>query len=354
MNFDILNREIPMPDEKAREQSQARWNSLAKPIGGLGVLESVISDIAALTCSAEVSLKKRMVVVMCADNGVVEENVTQTPASTTALVAGNIAHGSASIRHMARRSYCDVAAVDVGMLEHPRIYGLLDLSVARGTGNIAKGPAMTGEQAFKAIENGITLAKRCKNQGYNVIAAAEMGIGNTTTAAAMASVLLEKDPDEVTGRGAGLDDEALNRKREVVRRAIELNKPDKDDAFDVLCKLGGFDIAAMAGLYIGGALIRMPVLVDGVISAVAALCASRLCPGSLSAVVATHLSDEPAAKWVFEALGKKPFISAQMRLGEGTGAVCALPLLDMALVVYDNMATFGQVGLEAYQSFGAK
>lgn len=354
MNFDVFNREIPLPDEKARQSCRERWQSLAKPLGGLGELENIICDIAALTCTDKVNLKKRMVVVMCADNGVVAEKVTQTASTTTALVASNIAHGSASIRHMARRAYCDVAVVDVGMIEHPRIYGLLDFSVDKGTKNIARCPAMTAEQALKAIENGIAVVKRCKAQGYNIIIAAEMGIGNTTTAAAMASVLLDKDSDEITGRGAGLSDEAFAHKREVVKKAIEVNKPDKEDVFDVLCKLGGFDIAAMIGLYIGGALMRVPVLVDGLISAVAAFAAIKLCPSCTPAVFATHLSAEPAAKLIFEAMGKKPFITAGMHLGEGTGAVCALPLLDMALAVYEEMSTFAQVGMDAYQDYSAK
>ena len=346
MDFVKLNSSILPLDKEAMGLSLLRWNSIAKPIGSLGLLEEAIIKIAGLTGNADCRLNRRAVVVMCADNGVVEEGVTQTDSSITALVAGNIAKGNASVCHMASVAGADVFPVDIGMLS--RVEGVLDLHIGNGTKNMTKGPAMTVEQAEKAILIGIDMVEKCKKQGYDIIATGEMGIGNTTTSSAVASVLLGILVPEITGRGAGLSDDGLEQKIKAIEKAIEINKPNSNDALDVLSKLGGFDIAGMAGLFIGGAIHRVPVLIDGFISSVAALAAARLCPAAACAMIAAHQSGETASRVILNEIGLKPIICAEMRLGEGTGAVCALPLFDMALSVYGEMSSFTDIGMEAY------
>ena len=345
-----LNSRIAAADQGAADRAKARWNSIAKPIGSLGLLEDAVISIAALTGSEHVDIKKRAVIVMCADNGVVHNGVTQTGQDITALVAGNIQKGDASVCRMAKVAHADVLAVDIGMAG--RAHGVMDRHVANGTMDMTIGPAMTRIQAEQALKTGVELVREHHKKGYGIIATGEMGIGNTTTSSAMASVLLGRAPGEVTGRGAGLSDDGLIRKLHAIERAIAVNRPDKNDPMDVLTKLGGFDIAGMAGIFIGGALYRVPVLVDGFISAVAALTAARLCANSRVCMIASHVSAEPASMLALNALGLKPMISAGMRLGEGTGAVAALPLIDMALAVYDDMSTFYGIGMQPYIPHG--
>ena len=337
------------PDMNAAESAQKRWNSIAKPIGSLGLLEEDIMKIAALTGSADVRLTGRTVVVLCADNGVVAEGVTQSPQSVTALVAGNMAKGDSSVCRMAKCFGADVLPVDIGMSGDAE--GVLNKKISRGTKNMVYGPAMTREEAERAVATGIALVKELKAQGCSVIVTGEMGIGNTTPSAAMASVLLRRPVQEMTGRGAGLDDAGLARKITAIEKAIAVNRPDPDDPWDVLIKLGGFDIAGMCGLFLGGALYRVPVIIDGFISAVAALCAVKMAPGCECAMLASHRSAEPAVSAVMEALSMRAPIDAGMRLGEGTGGVCLLPLLDAALSVYNGMVGFEDIGLEPYEVY---
>jgi len=339
-------------DENAREAAELRWNCIAKPLGSLGALEDAITAIAALTGNAKIDIKRRAVLVMCADNGVVEEGVTQTGQEITALVAGNLLRGDTSVCKMAAVAGADVIPVDMGMIT--RVDGLVDCHVADGTQNFTRGPAMTREQAEQAVNAGIRLVKECKEKGYTLIATGEMGIGNTTTSSAIAAVLLSMPVRDVTGRGAGLSDEGLVRKISAIERGIALNEPDKNDPFDVLSKLGGFDIAGMTGVFLGGAIYRVPVIIDGFISAVSALVAARMAPLSKCAMLASHISAEPAAIAILKELGVKPLICAGMRLGEGTGAVCAMPLLDLALSVYEGMSTFDDIEMEAYTPLGGE
>ena len=337
MELNGILKGIGPEDAEARAEASRRWNSLAKPLGGLGLLETALEDIAALTGSADVDLRERAVLVLCADNGVVCRGVTQSPASVTAVVTENLAAGRTSVCRMARVANCRVVTVDMGVKDFPGVPGVLSRRVGNGTADISVGPAMTRAQA---------------EQGPQLLATGEMGIGNTTTSSAVTSVLLERPAEELTGRGAGLSDEGLARKIAVIQQAIACNRPDRDDVLDVLCKVGGFDIAGLCGVFLGGALYRVPVLIDGFISAVAALCALRLCPAAGKAMLASHVSAEPAGQMVLEALGKRPLITAGMHLGEGTGAVAAMPLLDMACAVYQGCYTFRDGGIEAYQPLG--
>lgn len=345
MDFCALNERILPPDEEAARRTRARLNEIAKPVGSLGALEDDLVTIAALTGSEKICLKPRAVLAMCADNGVAAPDIAITPVHVTRTVAEMMARGESNVCRMAKLADAKVFPYDVGMFTRSSEASLGGPHISDGTRSLLSGPAMTVEQTETALRFGMECAEACARHGYRLLATGEMGVGNTTTSAAMAAVLLARSPQEVTGRGSGLSDESLRRKIEVVEQAIRINKPNADDAFDVLRKLGGYDIAAMAGVFLGGALARIPVLVDGVISAVAALTAARLCPRARVCMLASHVSAEPAGRLLLDALKLKPLICAGMRLGEGTGAVAAMPMLDMALEIYENMLTFLDIGM---------
>lgn len=329
-----------------KEQAQWRWDHVAKPLHSLGLLEEIIVQIADIQQTADVCIDKRCALVFCADHGVVAEGVTQSGAEVTALVARSIAEGTANINLMASVSGTDVFAVDMGMATE--VPGTIDRRIAGGTRNMTQGPAMTREQALEALQAGIDLVGTLKSRGYRLIATGEMGIGNTTASTAMACALLNLTPDALTGRGAGLSDAGLERKRSAIRRALALNRPDAGDPVDVLAKVGGFEIAGMAGAFLGGAKHRVPIVIDGVISAVAALTAARLLPEARNFMLSSHMSREPAALRILEELKLRPLLHADMALGEGTGAVAIIPLLDMALRVYHGTHTFDDLGMNAY------
>lgn len=342
-----LHFQIPAPSDTAAAAARARWDSLAKPLGSLGLLEDAIVQIAALTGSASVSLKPRALLVFCADNGVVAQDVSQCGSEVTTAVAAALSQGRSTVCQMARLADCAVRAVDVGMVS-PTPPGVLDRHVMRGTNDITQGPAMTRQQCLSAICAGASLAKEQMRAGVKLLAVGEMGIGNTTTASAVTASLLGLPAETVAGRGAGLSDEGLRRKRRAIETALRLNAPDADDPVDVLTKVGGLDLAAMCGAYLGTATARLPVLIDGFVSAAAALCAVRLSPEAASAMLASHVSAEPAGRLLLKALGKRALIDAGLRLGEGSGAVAAMPLLDMALAVYSAGETFSDRGIEPY------
>ena len=281
-------------EDEARRAAHRRWASIAKPLGSLGLLETAVEDIAALTLNHNIDLSRRSLLLLCADNGVVDQGVTQTDYTVTAAVARNAGENRSSVCKMAAVAHCRVVPVDMGMRDPGEIPGVLDRRVGNGTGDITRGPAMSREQAERAILTGVELALEQRERGVRLLATGEMGIGNTTTSSAMACVLLDRPAEELTGRGAGLSDEGLRRKLRAVRTAIAENRPNPSDPIDVLAKVGGFDIAGMCGVFLGGALYRVPVLMDGFISTVAALCALRLCPGAGKAMLASHVSAEPA------------------------------------------------------------
>ena len=330
----------------AREQAQWKWDHVAKPLHSLGLLEDMIVKIAAIHETADVRIERRCALVFCADHGVVEEGVSQSGSEVTQLVAQSIAEGTANINLMASCANADVYAVDMGMLNP--VPGTLDRRIAEGTANMAKQPAMTCEQAQRALQAGSDLVGEMKEKGYQIILTGEMGIGNTTASTAMSCALLEFSPEELTGRGAGLSDAGLVRKRNAIERALSVNQPDADDPVDVLAKVGGLEIAGMAGAFLGGVKHRVPVVIDGVISAVAALVAARICPEAKDFMLPSHMSREPAAIRIMDELELTPIIHADMALGEGTGAAALLPLLDMALRVYHGPHTFDDLGMDAY------
>ena len=331
-------------DQEGPAAARRHWDAVAKPLNGLGQLEEVIARMAG-TAPLKREVRK-CVVPFCADNGVVAEGVTQTDSSVTAVVAGNMLTGAASVCCMGRVTGAAVLPVDAGMLTE--VPGMRSIKVSRGTANLAGEPAMTRRQCLAVLLAGLELAGELAEE-FDILAAGEMGIGNTTTSSAVAAALLERPASEMTGKGAGLSDEGLRRKIEVIDRALARHRPDPGDPVDVISKVGGYDIAAMTGFYLGCALHRVPAVMDGFISTVAALAAVRLCPAAGDALIASHLSAEPGAGHVMEALGLRPLLRLGMALGEGTGAVSVMPLIDMALRVYFDMPSFDNAGIEAYQ-----
>ena len=345
MKLDEIIAEIPkVPAERYRAARQ-HWDTLAKPLGSLGVLEENVTKIAAL--SGKRQLSRRTLLVFCSDNGVVDQGVSQSDASVTTAVAAALGRGDSTVNFMAKTANCTVLPVDIGMLE-PTPPGVQTEKLMFGTHDITLGPAMTRETCIRAIENGFRLAEEQIKNGADILLLGEMGIGNTTTSAAVASVLLHRSSEELTGRGAGLSNDGLQRKIHAIDRAIRENQPNPEDPIDVLSKIGGLDLAALCGVCLGGAKNQVPVLLDGVITNTAALCAVRLCPAVQGALIASHVSQEPAAKLLLDALRLQSCISAGLHLGEGSGAVLALPLLDQALAVYNSGHTFDALGIDAY------
>lgn len=340
---------IVKSDEEAMARAAARWNRVAKPLHSLGLLEDALIRIAGITGSEKMDLAQKAVLVLCADNGVVCEGVTQTGSEVTAIVAENFTTGNASVCRMAQIAGARVVPVDIGIGRPMRCPGLLDRRVRSGTGNIAREPAMTREEAERAICVGIDLVAEEAARGTRVIATGEMGIGNTTTSSALASVLLGLEPEAVTGRGAGLSSDGLRTKVSVIRRALALHQPDPSDPVGALAAVGGLDIAGLAGVFLGGAISHIPIVIDGVIAAVAALVAARIEPRAVAYMLASHVSAEPAGQLLIDALGLAPVITAGMCLGEGTGAVALFPLLDMAAAVYREMTTFDENDIAQYE-----
>lgn len=342
----MIKNDLSPLDKTAGQRAKERWDSIAKPLGSLGLLEDAVIKIAKIQHSENVKISNRRVIVMCADNGVVCEGVSQSDSSVTALCADEIAAGRSNVNVIANTVNADVIAVDIGVSASTKA---LDRKISAGTKNIAVCPAMTKDDAERALKTGIELAHVSKKQGIDIIVTGEMGIGNTTTSAAVTAVLLGLSPSDITGRGAGLDDKRLAHKKEVIERAIAVNAPDPKNTLDVLAKVGGFDIAGMAGLFIGGAECGIPVVIDGAVSAVAALVAERLVTGCKNYMLASHVSAEPVGKLPLDELGMKPLITAGMRLGEGTGGLMLLPLLDCALSVYNDAHRFDEIDLERYK-----
>jgi len=347
MTLEETLRQIKPLNEEKMKTARRRWDSIAKPLHSLGKMEDLITQIVGITGEEKVDLGKKALVAMCADNGVVEEGVTQTGQEVTAIVADNFVKETTTACVMCHQCGVDVKPVDVGMVRDTT--ARTDLKVMYGTRNMTKGPAMTRDEAIKGIEAGIAMVEELKAQGYRLFATGEMGIGNTTTSSAVVSAALKLDPYLVTGRGAGLDSPGLLRKISVIRQGISLHHPNPEDGIDILSKVGGLDLAGLAGVFLGGALYRVPIVIDGFISGAAALMAQRICPACAGYMLASHISSEPAGHLLLEALHKKAAISAGLCLGEGTGAAALMPLLDMALRIYREMSTFKEIQIEDYK-----
>lgn len=339
---------IQPADAAAYQAASDHWNSLGKPLYSLGLLEQTVSRMAAVRGDWRVTADKPGLIIMCADNGVVAEGVSQVGQDVTASVTKNFTTGGTSVAVMARRAGVDLFPVDIGVNAELNCPGLYDRKVAMGTKNMTLEPAMTREEAIRAIEVGIDMVAMCAAEGYDILATGEMGIGNTTTSSAVLAVLLNQPVERMTGKGSGLTRAGMERKKAAITRAIELNAPNPDDPIDVLAKVGGLDIAGLVGVFLGGALYHIPVLIDGVISATAALLAKRICPAAADAMIASHCSFEPAGQLVLEALEMRAPLQADMCLGEGTGAIAFLPVLQLALTVYYEMGTYAEAHIDNY------
>lgn len=350
MNFEETLQNIKTVDAAAAARARARWNSIAKPLYSLGVLEEDICRIAAIQSTSAVRIDKAGLIVMCADNGVVAEGVSQVGQEVTASVTENFVKHATSTAVMAPHAGVDIFPVDIGVNARLTAPGIIDRKIAMGTKNLAVEPAMTREQAIRAIEVGIEMVAELTGRGYNILLTGEMGIGNTTTSSAILAVLLDEPIEKLTGKGSGLRADGLERKKNAIARGIALHQPDPADPIDVLAKVGGLDIAGLVGVFLGGALYGVPVLVDGVISAAAALLAQRICPDAAGYMLASHCSKEPAGELALQALGLRPVVLADMCLGEGSGAMVFLPVLRLALAVYDEMSTFDETQIEDYNN----
>lgn len=336
-------------DRRAMERAQARLDSLTKPLGSLGRLEELVVRIAGINGEAMPKVDKKTVIVMCADNGVTAEGVSSCPKSVTASVAHNFTRGITGINALSKHAGADIVIVDIGVDADIENAGILNKKIAKGTQNMAEGPAMTREEALRAIETGLEITEQLARRGTNLLGTGEMGIGNTTTSSAIAAVLTGKPLELLVGRGSGLTKEGLDKKRAVIGRAIGLNRPEPQDPLDVLSKLGGFDIAGLTGCFLGAAALRIPIVVDGFISSVAALLAARLAPLSAGFMIPSHGSAEPGSAAVMEALGFRPMLDLEMRLGEGTGAALQFLIIDAAFAAYERMGTFGDAEIEQYK-----
>jgi nicotinate-nucleotide--dimethylbenzimidazole phosphoribosyltransferase len=322
---------IPGVDEEARAAARRALDAKTKPRGSLGRLEDLATQIAAIRGTAEPGRLRAAVVVAAADHGVAHEGVSAYPQEVTRQMVANFESGGAAVCVLARAAGATLRVVDAG--------------VGRPTENIAIGPAMSREQATARIEEGIEVADELARDAVAVIALGEMGIGNTTAAAALCAALLRAEPAAVCGLGTGVDEAGLARKIEVVRRALAVNEVDPDDPLGALASLGGFELAVLCGVALGGAANRQVVVLDGFIATAAALVAATLAPPCVDAMVAAHLSPEPGHRLALEALGLDPLLDLGLRLGEGSGAALALPLLDASLAILAEMATFDEAGV---------
>ena len=337
---------IPALDAQAMRLARERQAKLAKPPGSLGVLEDISVRFAGITGRVFNDAKKRCVLIFSADNGVVAEGVSSSPQSVTLAQTINFGRGLTGVAVLARHFNTRLRVYDVGINADFTQPGVINKKIAYGTRNLAIEPAMTREQALEALEIGMQAAADAAKDGFEILGVGEMGIGNTTTSSAILSCLLDLPARETVGRGGGVDDAGFARKLEIVDGAIRLHRPNRDDIVDVLSKLGGFDIAAMCGAFLGAAVHRVPVVVDGFISAVAAMCACRINRACADYLFASHVSYERGYMLAINDMGLVPMLQLQMRLGEGSGCPIAFEVIDAALTVLKDMATFEEARID--------
>jgi len=345
----VLKQINPL-DAKAIEAARARQNELTKPRGSLGRLEELSIKIAGIKGEIIRGFEHKAIVTMAADHGGVEEGVTLYPQEVTKQMVFNFLNGGAGINVLAQFIGARVIVVDMGVAggfePHPN---LICKMIDFGTRNMAKGPAMTRQQALDAIESGIAVIEAEISKGLDIVGTGDMGIGNTSASSAIAAALTGKSAEEITGRGEGLDDEQLAHKIKVVQKALDVNKLDSRDPIDVLSKVGGFEIGGLAGVMLGAAAHRIPVVIDGFISGAAALIATGLAPGLKDYLIAAHLSAESGHKVLLQHLGLTPLLNLKMRLGEGTGAALGITIAEAAVKTLAEMATFAEAGVSQAQ-----
>jgi len=333
-------------DGEAMSKARLRQDQLTKPRGSLGRLEEISVRIAGITGNEMPCIEQKAIVTMAGDHGVVAEGISAYPQEVTAQMVSNFLGGRAAVNILARHVGARVVVVDMGVAaelgSHP---SLISRKIDPGTRNIARGPAMTREQALKSLEAGIELINEEKARGLDVVGVGDMGIGNTTVSSVICAAITGQPAAKVTGRGAGIDDGQLAMKIKTIEAALALNKPDPKDALDVLSKVGGFEIGGIAGVILGAAAQRIPVVMDGFITGAAALIATGLCPGVLDYLIAAHVSEEAGHRVILDHLGIKPLLDLGMRLGEGTGAALAISIVEASAKTLAEMATFADVGV---------
>ena len=349
MNLEDRLKEIKGLDKEVIEKIQKRLDNLTKPLGSLGRMEEIVKQIGGITGEVFPSVKNKTVVIMCADNGVVDEGVSSCPKSVTATVTKNFMKGFTGINVFSRHAEANIKVIDIGVDDDIFEEGIINKKIRKSTWNMAKGPAMSREEAIKAIEIGIETIENLKEEKVNLIGTGEMGIGNTTTSSAVATVLTGCNLEDMVGVGSGLTKQSFNNKIKVIEHCININKPQPSDPIDVLAKVGGFDIAGLVGCFLGAALYRIPIVIDGFISAAAALAAVKIKPEVKDFIFPSHGSAEPGNKKIMLELGLEPMLQLQMRLGEGTGAVLGFQVIDMAIAAYTEMGTFQVANIEQYK-----
>lgn len=332
-------------NEETMQLTRERVDKLVKPQGSLGTLEEIAIQLSGIYETTTPKVAKKALIVMCADNGVCSEDVASAPPIVTLLQSVNIAKGVSGVGAIAKALQTKVYTVDIGIDTHDKLPDIIDKKIMRGTNNIAKTDAMTREQALRAIQVGIEMVKLAKEEGHNLIATGEMGIGNTTTSTAILSLLSGVSPFELTGIGANYPVEKLNHKASVIDLAIKNKSINSDDPIEIIKSVGGLDIAGLTGIMIGGAIHRIPIIIDGYISTVAALLACKLEPKVKQFLFPSHASEEKSASLATQMLGMKPYLNLGMRLGEGSGAVLAFNLLESACVMLNDMITFEEAGI---------
>lgn len=340
--IEALVRAVQPLDQKAMLAAETHQARLAKPPGSLGRLEELSVQLAGITGKVHNELPRKQLLVFAADNGVVAEGVSSAPQSVTMQQTINLTRGKTGAAVLAKRFGCGLTVCDVGVNADICESAVLNRKIAYGTKNICAGPAMTREQALQAILTGAAVAE---NVDADAVGIGEMGIGNTTTSSAVLAVLLGADVDKVTGRGGGITEESFRKKKAVIRTAIAVNRPNRNDVIDVLAKVGGFDLAAMCGAFLGAAASRRAAVIDGFISAVAALCTVRLCPLVRGYLIPSHASFEIGYRLAMKEMTLRPLFDLGMRLGEGSGCPLAFQMLDAACAVMNNMASFDEAGI---------
>lgn len=333
-------------DREAMSRCRDYIDHLSKPIGSLGVLEDIVIKLSGIKGEQVKEIKKKNIVIMCADNGIQESGVSSCPREVTASVTENFVKGTTGVCILSKYYNSDTTIVDIGVdkdFNNPKI---INRKIRYGTSNMSKGPAMTREEAIKAIKTGIEIVRDLKVQGYDLIGTGEMGVGNTATSAAIISVFSGIDSDLIVGKGSGLTEDGLSHKKDMVKKSIEVNRPKKEDAIDVLSKVGGFDIAGLCGVFLGGAIYRIPVVIDGLISSAAAICAKELNPKASDYMFASHLSAEPGARYAMKALELEPMFNLGMRLGEGSGCPIAFGIMESAVFTMNKMDSFNEAGID--------
>jgi nicotinate-nucleotide--dimethylbenzimidazole phosphoribosyltransferase len=344
--IDQIIASIKPLDEKAMAEAKMRQNNLTKPRGSLGQLESLSIQVAGIKGNSRPRIIHKVIFTLAGDHGVTKEGVSAYPSEVTPQMVYNFLRGGAGINVLARHIGARVLVADLGVaLKMEKNQDLIDKKVAMGTQNMTKGPAMSREQAIRSIEAGIELVEDELPKRIDILGTGDMGIGNTTSSSAIVAALTGADVAAVTGRGTGLDDEGWRRKVGIIQKALEINRPNQNDAIDVLSKVGGFEIGGIAGVILAGAKHRIPVVIDGFISGAAALIATSLSPLVIPYLIASHQSVEPGHKIILEHLGLKPLLNLDMRLGEGTGAALGIFLVEASLKILDEMATFADAGV---------